>query len=380
MKIKFLGVILILSLTSAVFGTEPGVAFKGISQMGMGGAGVAIVSNEHSLYLNPANLVNISLPGIKAPRMLVGINSEIATKYTDMMNLSSGSGTTDLISNLNSLVPLKIGAEIAASPLLAITNPSFGIGVFTSFSFTDTMSKSLKMKLSTLTDAGLYIGGARWFELFGKQVAGGLSLKYLQRVRTYNATGGLTYEWTMDDMLAFQNDETPPIDVFSGTGIGADVGFLTKIDTFLGSGNLGLVFNNVATTLQGKVYRIDSSSTAELEEKSLTLPMTATLGLGVKTGVPVVGKFLGEVDLAIDYQVVSSETSFFKKLNIGTEARILNESLRLRGGLNHGFIVGGFGWDFLIFKFDFAMNTFALGSEVNINPVTYYVFQGGILF
>ena len=54
--------------------------------------------------------------------------------------------------------------------------------------------------------------------------------------------------------------------------------------------------------------------------------------------------------------------------------------LKLRGGLNQGFVVGGFGFDFLIAHINYAYHAEALGSEINISPVSYHVFELGFSF
>ena len=112
--------------------------------------------------------------------------------------------------------------------------------------------------------------------------------------------------------------------------------------------------------------------------------MVGTVGFAAKTQlpnwVPMISDFVGDFTWAADYQLISPDTSFFKKTHLGLEKSVLFDIVKLRGGLNQGYVTAGFGIDVWLVKFNYAYYTQELGPEIGMEPLKTHVFDLSFIF
>ena len=140
---------------------------------------------------------------------------------------------------------------------------------------------------------------------------------------------------------------------------------------FFGKGKWGVAVNNVMGTLKG-TRKINGAMT----DYSGALPVTSTLGVNLNSDVP----FIGDLNWAVDYKFVSPSKSFFKNTTMGIEKAVWGDILKLRAGVNQGYIVGGLGIDIGFFSLSYAKYTSEAGSEIGVEPREMNVLEGSLFF
>jgi hypothetical protein len=370
-------VITLLMCSTAVDASN--MMFSSIRQKSMGGAGVAITYDEHALHKNPAGLTQATLD-FDLPRIQLSRTTEMMNKQNQLqefMNAVNSNNSDDISEQASQLgLPLDINMNIAVNPVLAFTMPQFGIAAFAEAQISGRLQNSVapNMEYSAEYEAAPMIGYAKPFDIMGKSYDIGISGYYAYRGSVYDPNTGEN-KGTIDMLSGLNNIDSP--DFLSATGIGINLGMLTDIGTPLGDGKLGFAINNAFSSLQQTITSSSDNGSSSIQETSAySLPVIATVGLGVDTTLP----WIGEVTTAIDYRLIAPETSLFKRLFMGVEKKVLWDRVFLRGGISQGFIVGGVGVDLWILHFDYAYFAEELGSEIGVKPVNYHVFQAGILF
>ena len=76
----FLAIVMGVFFVHPLFGSDPELMFSSIRQKGMGGTGVAITFDDHSLYTNPAGLDRASF-ALKFLRLNVDVNSSFFSDF-----------------------------------------------------------------------------------------------------------------------------------------------------------------------------------------------------------------------------------------------------------------------------------------------------------
>jgi hypothetical protein len=140
--------------------------------------------------------------------------------------------------------------------------------------------------------------------------------------------------------------------------------------------NMGLMQDNRYRKFNNKKY------------DSFEIPIYVGIGLDLSLSTlftnPVVTFLLNQTTVAVDYDLIYPNRSVKKRLKLGVEKKlfsILGSSVRLRGGLNAGYIVGGFGISFVpILYLDYAyyMETFNSSTQSIEQP--FHAIQVGVLF
>jgi hypothetical protein len=386
---------LILISTSSLQAAEPELVFMSIRDRGMGGAGIALASGDGALYKNPAGLAESDFH-VKMPRIGTMVSQEWQDKYEDFSKLSGDEGTeNDQLLILKDLVPLKVGTVIHANPILSLTWPGFGIGAYGSGQFVGRLKRktSPTLEVSGHGDVVPMVGYAQKVEMFGINPAVGVSLKFINRVMVYDkASGESSFSLSQTEMLDYINDSASKKEAgtMTLTGVGFDVGMISGIDSsFLGKGQWGLVFNNIGASVSGERDRqANANAVVTKEDVSKTIPMTAKIGAAFQSnilkGIPLLGS-IGEFTLATDYKFISPHSSIYKNIHLGVEKPVLFDIVKLRGGINQGFVVGGVGIDLSLFfvpvlHINYAYTVEELGQEVDDDPIKYHSFEVGILF
>jgi hypothetical protein len=370
---------LIISFSSTVFCTQPELLFKSIRQRGMGGAGIALANDANALFQNPAGLSQIN--GLKVH--LISLRPELNQAALDKSDKLSGYAS-DFDKNdpgaiskmIKDLVPMTLGTNFAAMPTLTLAWPGFGIGLFSQANaFAQLLNQNTpRLELTTQADGAAYLGLAGQFNLFEQNFFAGLSAKYIIRSTAYDEkTGNDKVVLGMADMIG----GNPTFNFSTAEGLGFDLGFLTTAETFLGKTNFGLTIKNIATTLTGQktINNVTTNVSSEI-------PISSTLGLAFTTkmvsDMPVVDFCVNDLTVAMDYDLFSQDSSFFKRVHLGVEKSVIWDLIKIRGGINQGYIVGGCGIDLLVLHLNYAYNTEAAGSEVGVKESSYHIVELGL--
>jgi hypothetical protein len=391
--VSILSICLLLIISSPIQAVRE-LMFTNIRQMGMGGAGVAISYDESALYKNPAGLSKANWQ-FKLPRLGLGLEQELYNKYqklTDILSDQDSLSNQDLIQKVNEegLVPLNnFGYNMYMSPILSLTTPGFGIGAFAQAHIDGGLydKNAPYFEARANADVAPMIGFSRDISFQGQPIAIGFSGYYVERFRLYNPQDGSdTISPLLTDLVGNNSEEDSESSYelpgyVNSKGYGINLGALTPVQTPIGNGHLGVAFNNVFAPIEETIT--SSNSLADTETNSTSIPMTATIGLGLDTSlpkfIPFFSDLIGNFTAAIDYKFISIDNSLFKRLYMGIEKRVLWERVILRGGLNQGFFTGGIGLDLWLLRLDYASFTEELGTEIGVKPITYHVVQASIL-
>lgn len=400
----------LLCMTSSVFAAAPQLQLQSLRQRAMGGVGIATSVEfpttskrrashyyEEGLKNNPAALAYSSF-SVKMPRIGVGVNSDTLDKYEKFESLMEDTDNdADQIDAIKDLAPLNIGIKGHLSPGLSLTTKGFGIGVFAETTYFGELYETpldVILEVEGYTDLVPVIGFGQEFDLMGSPTAIGVSAKFINRSRLYDeVTGDDVLSYNLDQMLKIINDQDGQKEAaFSElTGVGFDIGFMRKIDSYkYGKGAWGVVFQNIGATLTGEKTLRPDGVTEEVHSISEEIPMTATLGFSLTT--PLLNRLLnssawliGDTVVAADYMFISENTDFKKNLHMGIEQSLLYDTFRLRGGINQGYVVGGIGFDLAIGAFpilhvNYSVYTEEFGENVGNNPIEFQAIEVGVLF
>lgn len=361
LMIKKTTVLTLLCLSTALSAgiTEQGPAFTSIRQLAMGGTGVAITYDEHALYQNPAGL-KLAKFDIDLPKFRAHLDVNSADNLDTFQELFDAEEVGEAKDVLSSLVPSHLSAAAAMSPIFSLTLPGFGVGAFSQADVAANFKNKFNPKVETQVqiDVGGYLGYAfEGLPFLGDKIMTGISAGFITR-----QSGSEVF-----DASTFASDEEFEFDLNNTVGMTYNLGFLMPYEKW-GNGYVGLTFNNLFGTLSSQS---DDSQTVEIED-------TITLGLGHYADLPLIGETL----LAADFDVVSYEgrDNFLLRLGLGAEKKVLYDCILLRGGVNDGYIVGGFGFDLWILQVNYAYHAAELGDEPGERALEQHAIEIGLFF
>ena len=222
------------------------------------------------------------------------------------------------------------------------------------------------------------VGYGSYFKLGDQEIAVGASIKGILRTSFYNEeTGAEFYTEDAESILnKFNSGEkiSAGIPTYTLNGVGLDLGMLGKFDLWDIDGRYGFALKNIGSNLSGtKLLKVNGNSVEE--STTFEIPIVGTFGFGGKTYLPL----LLDITMACDVDIISPEQSVYKRLHFGIEKKLFS-ILNLRGGINQGNFVGGFGIDlFGFFHLDYAYNVREFGDEIGEDRVTYHVFEIGLI-
>ena len=379
-KILFAGFFTVV-LANMVIAAESNVLFKSMKQIGMGGAAVAICDDEKALYQKPAGLMNITGMKFNLLTLRGGVSTDGISNYKTISDLLNAKGkTSDYVSNLiHKLTPSKLGNEFAFETM-AFAWKGFGFGVFgdsrSNIGFL--RPSDPYAKVTSLIDTAAIIGYATPFSFFGITIPNlniGFAGKYMARGILYDMNNGdTTVDYGLGTLIdMFQTSKIATNCAYAvAQGPAADIGLSLPINLFGATASTGLTFRNI-----GANFTATKTINGVSQKVKVQIPFESVIGLGLTTPTSFLG--VTSVTWALDYAVISVDKSFFKNTHLGLEAMVFNwDWLKLRGGLNQGYVVGGVGISWGILHLDYAYNQEALGDEVGINSYDYHLISIGI--
>ena len=354
----------VLLINFAVYGVEfSPVNIMSLRQMSMGGVSVTTSEDDHALNQNPASLTNIDSFRLKVLYLNAGGNTKGIDLVKDITSLSSSATQSDQLSVVRRYVPSKIDYSFSISPILSMSWKGFGLGMYTSTKVNGLIGNLAQpvLKLSGGVDNVFGLGFAKELSYRNWTYDFGIAVKYVAKGILYSkSTGKDIYEKNVADLLSSSNDDsTGDVDMYFVSGPAIDLGIKSDYTFMDYTGSYGFSFKNVYSSLSGT--QISESGGVETEQNvSGKLPFNASFGFSIDDEFVGVGQLL----VAMDYRFISHVSNFRKNLFMGVEKKLFNGILSLRGGLHHGFIVGGFGLNFKIFHLDYAMFGEEFGEKI----------------
>ena len=319
-----------LLMVSLFLGLMVSIAFAqaliGAKAAGMGGAGVANVTDLAAAYYNPAALMQ---SGVKAAEMKIALGAaysqpdklmEAISKTTDpaKLLLDNYSNNLSFTGNLNGVVGLNvknIGLSILPFLRVDVNKPANSVGGSVSgigrYNGVLTLGTSLSLP-------GFPFGS----------LALGLNAKTITAYK-----GSIIANASLADPQKSSGVKT----IDSGSGMGFDLGVLTSIDLPMVSNfRVGLALRDLATSIKyspktQNAY-IDQTTgqittDAEVPGADYTVTEDSSTVLGASAVIPGIG-----ATLAGDIEMIKSDTN----LHLGIEYPMLMGALLLRAGFASG--------------------------------------------
>lgn len=378
----------IFLLTLKMGATSTPLEFRSIRQLGMGGVGLTTSRGEDAIFSNPAAL-SLSSFRIKLPRVAMHFNQSIFDFIEDLDAVSNNlSAEQDRYDLLKQKIPFHDAAKLYADPF-SIVFPNFGGALKSNMQFNVSVEDKIspKLQLDGTIDSIGAIGFSRKLSVMNQSTMFGVSAKYVNRYIVYNTDTKIpgiykNYATFLENI----NNKTFDIDFYQLSGFLLDFGMIREINTnntligywgvSIKNINMGLMQDNRYRKFNNKKY------------DSFEIPIYVGIGLDLSLSTlftnPVVTFLLNQTTVAVDYDLIYPNRSVKKRLKLGVEKKlfsILGSSVRLRGGLNAGYIVGGFGISFVpILYLDYAyyMETFNSSTQSIEQP--FHAIQVGVLF
>ncbi len=338
----YVGVLLLLSLL--FIGVPPSYAkelptlYRGIRPLGMGDAFTAVSDDENALFYNPAGLkLETTDKRIEVLNPLFEVSRGTLDLLSDLQNLN-GSNTSDVTAFINKRIGEHEHLRAALFPHLFM--PPFAIGILAQGTGDMDVRNPVfpEAEVSLHTDIGLIVGGAHRFD---RGIAGGVTLKYIQRK-------GASKTFTAVDVAAKSFDSLK--DLTTRSDFAFDLGgmiYLSEWTPFeFGDPTVGVVLQNI-TDLDFKENGI--------------LPMQVNVGAAIHPEIGITQSTIA-LDLIDITQKVGTDNNLWKRTHLGAELRFPSV-MSVRLGLNQGYLSGGFTIDFWIVRFDFATFYEELGAS-----------------
>ncbi|MBG91089.1 MAG: hypothetical protein CL521_04660, partial [Actinobacteria bacterium] len=246
-------IFLVLGMGAVQAIEEVGSEFLTLRQQAMGGVSVTIARGHSAITNNPAAL-KFSKPEFKWPRFSAALSNDYQAHTDTLAKLTDmESEVSDQIQHLKDIVPVKIGMQFAANPLISLSGNRFGVGIFGKGRFIGRLYRvsNPKFKFDGYYDSNSAFAYATQIN-FGLPVSVGVSLRYLERYRVYDkATGEESVDLTTAQILSKVNDTEGDFDygVVSKYGIFMDVGGIISFNDH--KGKMGVVYKNLGSGFKG---------------------------------------------------------------------------------------------------------------------------------
>ena len=373
------GLLFSILLSSTTYGYQEVYEFHNIRQKAMGGTHVSTAKNSTTFYQNPAYLQLEKKFKISIPKIAVGFNTDIINNLDDINTLSSS--TEDIskqIEVLKSLVPLKGAFSGNIQPVLTFTKKGFGLTttVESKVGFDLKQKTAPKLQAEGSINTNYQLGFGHTINYLDKEIHIGVSTKYISRAILYDAQNGNNiFELDQVEIIkAFNGLSEFEADSYTIKGFGVDLGTLYQYETKYGNAMAGITVKNILSSLSGS-QNITTGNTTESYDVNTKDNLVVSIGNNIIYKIP----YLGKLEIATDYNLIAPTQSFFKRIHLGAEKKV-TPILSLRGGINQGFIVGGFGINLFLIKIDYAYFAEEFSGSLGKNVVESHNIQLGMLF
>jgi hypothetical protein len=333
-------------------GSEIYPFFRGVRAQGMGGAGVATVDDETSLFINPAGLGRVRGTYFALLNPELELNYDLNVALGNSLNFGVMQDPQGLL-NLNAKYPDKhFHAKTQALPTFVTTN--FGLGAYTNYSVdTDYTAATNIFHLDYRNDYGAMLGYC--FRLFQGRFKIGIMGKLINRVEVSKDYPGTTTGLTLSQIAS------------EGTGAGWDAGtLLTGPWKWLPT--LGIAAHDIGKTKfnLGSGYFYKTGLTPQPQNQSIDAAFAI---------FPIYTNSIRS-SWTIEYRDVQNPESVdvFRRLHEGVEIDF-GDVLFLRGGMNQRYYTVGLELDFGHNQIQLATYGEEIGSGVNYREDRRFILQ-----
>lgn len=320
--------------------------------IGMGGAGVAVLSQDHIFFYNPAQLNRLKYGRMTIIDFQVSFNKNLwdqidfyNTHQDEFKNLEdfSDDQTTKFFKEASNLAKKRAQVGFSGPVALNMMVKNFGIGLFTRADVDYQMKTGASgIPIINASLQADFLGIASAAYGFNKLLPGKLSLggsiKYI-------------YRWTAGKFQSISNLNSDIV-AYHGKAIGLDLAALYNVTRRLYVG---------CTIFDVNSPTIDYEPDAGIKNDSTKFIITpeGKIEPSLRLGVAYYTKWsltplVNNIILALDIdQPFDTEITFFKKLYFGIEAS-LTPVFQIRTGFAQGYPTFGFGINLSVLIFDCA--------------------------
>ena len=286
--------------------------YRGIRQMGMGGASIAVVNDETALLANPAALGKLRdyFITVADPELDVGSKTQ-AIIGAGVTKVLEPQDTLDLLNDGHQDKPLYLRAQVFPSLVV----PNFGIGVYKKYEVSATVdSVANTFRYDYINDTAVVLGYN--FRLWDGRIKIGFSGRFTNRAEAHEAAlDPASVGLTLDSMVK------------EGFGAAADAGIILSAPWKL-LPTLAAVYRDVGNTH----YNVNDGMFFNATERPDTSVGTLDVALAI---FPIVGK-RSRAAFTVEYRDVltaSDETDSARRYHAGIEFNF-SDAVFLRGGYN----------------------------------------------
>ncbi len=337
-KLVFTLIIVFCSLAPAEERLE---FYQGIRQLGMGGAGIALVNDETSLLTNPAGL------GKLRDYILTVVDPEVGGSEKDVGIILNGQpaeliNAQGLLSNLRNPKNMGKHFHLRGQVFPSAVFPNFGIGLLAKYEYNAEVDDTdTDYKLQYTNDIAAVVGYN--FRFWDGRLKIGFNGRLINRV-TVNETFPTT-----STNLEFKNIAS------QGIGLASDVGVILSAPIrYLPS--LAAVVRDVGNTQYNVADGILSGEAGEPPQTAQSIDVAFAF-------FPI---FANKVrsSISVEYRGIDSpdEVDALNRIHAGIELNF-SDVIYVRGGMNQIYWTGGL--EFQSSKFQFQAATY--GEEIGTN-------------
>ena len=353
---KCVGLIYIIFFlfSCSIFAKELPYIYKGTRPLGMGGAFVALSDDSNALFYNPAGLANIKEDRVS----LINLDIE-GSKKAYNFNKDAWDVDTDNSKEVAGFLQDHLGdyGHIATSIFPNYTKPNFAFGLISTVKSNIQVRDRQYPKLSVdaIGDGGVCAGYA--WPFLDNDLLVGSNLKYLYRE-------SIEHEYSVADITTHDFKSRLRDGIQHGSGVLLDLGIIYKIQSNQEGSpqepiQLGLSVSNLIGNKLGDAADLDPH-----------------VDLGVS-------KRFGDITLAADYVDIfgqlGEDNDIGKRIHLGLEYS-LTKIIRLRTGVNQGYMTFGVGVDAKNVQFDLLTYAEEVGTHSGQLKDRRYLIRLGVGF
>ncbi len=371
-KLLLISLLLIIGLGSLDAETIDSPRFAPVTPevTAQGGSFTAIAEGYNSLFTNPAGFAKeggeMTLLSTTATSYFPPTDENIEN-LENVMAAEDETGTADALGSLSELI-VNNGIGGSGRAGIGYVGHNLGLGIVGDLDFYGRGETALGTEIDLVHTWGFIGGMALPFSLGPMDIYLGGDLRYMLRSQTSDI--GIV------DFMSSASGDGGSLSVSSlvGGGLALDAGTIVE----LGPLALGLALRDIGGTKFDYTIAAgeDFSSALSFEEGSETpedtyaIPMSANIGVGYH---PDFGrlKWLIDPKFHAEYQHVwyaaEKTPSFWTHVHMGTEIRTL-KFIKLRAGINQGYLTAGAGVHLLFLDLNFAYFTREMGRYAGVEP------------
>jgi hypothetical protein len=344
-----------------------------------GNSFTAVAHGYNALFTNPAGFAR---EGGSFTLLSTNATAYVPPDKVGELPTIMGDPLTGLTQIEDTVLKNGIGAAASAGTI-GIVGKGFGLGIASNLDFygrpVGRTVGSTEIDVSYTT--GIVAGAALPLNLLGTKVYLGGDLKYMKRIDIRDM-GFLTFM----KMAEGGSDPSFPDSTYSGEGFGFDVGAIAEMGSF----TAGVSIRDLFGTDMGYT-RLTNVSTPEdvltyptgdpIEGESYVIPMSLNIG---GSWHPDLGglSFLFDPTLHADWQHVmwkESQPNFWTQLHAGAEVKVLR-FIKLRGGINQGYLTMGAGVKLLFLDVNVAFFGREMSDWPGVKPSQGVALEAAIRF